>query len=55
MDNFHIWKKQIMLKKIPLVYLYKRHNKLIDEQRAHHNNQANILYDTAVGHIDTPI
>jgi hypothetical protein len=37
------------------IYLYKRHNKLIDEQRAHDDNHANILFDTAIAHIDTPI
>jgi hypothetical protein len=34
------------------IYLYMRHNKPIEEQRAHDDNHANILYDTA---IDTPI
>jgi hypothetical protein len=37
------------------IYLYKRHNKLTDEQRAHDENHANILYETAIAHIDTPI
>jgi hypothetical protein len=37
------------------IYLYKGHDKLIDEQRAHDNNHANILYDTAIAHTDTPI
>jgi hypothetical protein len=36
------------------IHLYKRHNKLIDEQRTHDDNHANILYDTAIAHIDTP-
>jgi hypothetical protein len=29
------------------IYLYKQHNKLVDEQRAHEDNHSNILYDTA--------
>jgi hypothetical protein len=35
------------------IHLYKQHNKLIDEQRAHEDNHANILYDTALAHVDT--
>jgi hypothetical protein len=36
------------------IYLYKQHNKLTDEQRAHEDNHANILYDKAMAYIDTP-
>jgi isopentenyldiphosphate isomerase len=39
-ENFHI-------------YIYKQQNKLIDEQRAHEDNHANILYDTALTFTDT--
>jgi hypothetical protein len=37
-ENFHI-------------YLYKQHNKLIDEQGTHEDNHANILYDTAMAYM----
>jgi hypothetical protein len=40
-DNFHI-------------HMYKQRNKLIDEQRAHEDNHANILYDIASTFLDTP-
>jgi hypothetical protein len=36
------------------IYLYKQHNKIIDKQRAHEDNHANILYDTAMAYINTP-
>jgi hypothetical protein len=30
------------------IYIYKQQNKLIDKQRDHENNHANILYDVAL-------
>jgi hypothetical protein len=46
--------RAMTLKENFYIHLYKRHNKLIDEQRTHDDNHANILYDTAIAHIDTP-
>jgi hypothetical protein len=43
----HAKKGRIMtIKENLYIYLYKQHNKLIDEQRAHEDNHENILYDS---------
>jgi hypothetical protein len=36
------------------IHMYKQRNKLNDEQRAHEDNHANILYDIALTFLDTP-
>jgi hypothetical protein len=36
------------------IHMYKQRNKLIDEQRGHEDNHANILYDIASTFLDTP-
>jgi hypothetical protein len=37
------------------LHIYKHYNKLIDEQKAQVDYHANILYDTALTYIDTPM
>jgi hypothetical protein len=52
---YHTRKGQLMSIKVNFhIHMYKQQNKLIDEQRTHEDNRANILYNVAFTFLDTP-
>jgi hypothetical protein len=36
------------------IYVYKRNDKLSDEQKSDENNHKNIVFDVAIEYMDTP-